>query len=121
MKVCIISHFAYGAMTGGATGHIGGVERQTTMLARWLARRDHEVTLLTWDEGQGNHSCCGLPESAGGRVATVLISPQVKSNFQDETPYSHYSILKTIVEAWDLPALGHAADTETSLIAAPWK
>jgi glycosyltransferase involved in cell wall biosynthesis len=52
MKVCIISHFAYGAMTGGATGHIGGVERQTTMLARWLARRDHEVTLLTWDEGQ---------------------------------------------------------------------
>lgn len=54
MKVCIISHFAYGAMTGGATGHIGGVERQTTMLARWLARRDHEVTLLTWDEGQAS-------------------------------------------------------------------
>jgi glycosyltransferase involved in cell wall biosynthesis len=52
MKVCIISHFAYGAMTGGASGHIGGVERQTTLLARWLARRDHEVTLLTWDEGQ---------------------------------------------------------------------
>lgn len=52
MKVCIISHFAYGAITGGASGHIGGVERQTTMLARWLARRDHEVTLLTWDEGQ---------------------------------------------------------------------
>jgi glycosyltransferase involved in cell wall biosynthesis len=54
MKVCIISHFAYGAMTGGATGHIGGVERQTTMLAKWLARRDHEVTLLTWDEGQAS-------------------------------------------------------------------
>lgn len=52
MKICIISHFAYGAITGGASGHIGGVERQTTMLARWLARRDHEVTLLTWDEGQ---------------------------------------------------------------------
>jgi glycosyltransferase involved in cell wall biosynthesis len=52
MKVCIISHFAYGAMMGGARGHIGGVERQTTMLAKWLARRDHEVTLLTWDEGQ---------------------------------------------------------------------
>jgi hypothetical protein len=79
------------------------------------------LIILTWDEGQGNHSCCGLPESAGGRVATVFISPQVKSNFQDRTPYSHYSILKTISEAWGVPYLGHAADPETTLITAPWK
>jgi len=79
------------------------------------------LVILTWDEGQGDHSCCGLPKIAGGRVATVLISPQVKSNFQDDTPYSHYSILKTISEAWGLPYLGHAADKETMLITAPWK
>ena len=79
------------------------------------------LIILTWDEGQGDHSCCGLPEHAGGRIATVLISPQVKENFQDNTPYSHYSILKTIAEAWDLPYLGHAADAETTLITAPWK
>ncbi|CAG1012983.1 phosphatidylinositol-3-phosphatase [Anaerolineales bacterium] len=79
------------------------------------------LIILTWDEGQGDHSCCGLSESAGGRVATILISPQVKQNFMDETPYSHYSILKTIAEAWGLPKLGHAADAETNLIAAPWK
>jgi hypothetical protein len=54
-------------------------------------------------------------------VATVLISPQVKQNFQDQTLYSHYSILKTISEAWGLPYLGHAADAETPLITAPWK
>jgi acid phosphatase len=79
------------------------------------------LIILTWDEGQGDHSCCGLPELAGGRVATVFISPQVKENFQDDTPYSHYSILKTIAEAWSLPQLGHAADAETPLITAPWK
>lgn len=79
------------------------------------------LLILTWDEGQGTHSCCGLPELAGGRVATVFISPQVKENFQDNTPYSHYSILKTIAEAWGLPYLGHAADAETTLITAPWK
>jgi acid phosphatase len=79
------------------------------------------LIILTWDEGQGDHSCCGLPELAGGRIATVFISPQVKSNFQDATPYSHYSILKTISEAWSLPQLGHAADAETPLITAPWK
>lgn len=79
------------------------------------------LIIITWDEGQGNHSCCGLPESAGGRVATILVSPQVKNGFQDATPYSHYSILKTIAEAWGLPYLGHAGDAETNLIAAPWK
>jgi len=79
------------------------------------------LIILTWDEGQGDHSCCGLPESAGGRVATVFISPQVKQKFEDATPYSHYSILKTISEAWGLSQLGHTADAETSLITAPWK
>ncbi|MBI5964767.1 MAG: hypothetical protein HY863_14910 [Chloroflexi bacterium] len=79
------------------------------------------LIILTWDEGQGDHSCCGLPEKAGGRIATVFISPQVRENFQDATPYSHYSILKTISEAWHLPYLGHAADAETPLITAPWK
>jgi hypothetical protein len=79
------------------------------------------LIILTWDEGESNLGCCGLPQPAGGRVATVLISPQVKQNFEDETPYSHYSILKTISEAWGLPQLGHAADEDTNLIAVPWK
>ncbi len=77
--------------------------------------------VLTWDEGQSKISCCGLPESAGGRVATILISPQVKPHFQDSTPYTHYSILKTISAAWGIPYLGHAADVETALITAPWR
>lgn len=79
------------------------------------------LIVLTWDEGQGNHSCCGLPAEAGGRVPTVLISPLAKSGFQDATPYTHYSLLKTIETAWNLPYLGHAADASNALIMAPWK
>ena len=79
------------------------------------------LIVLTWDEGQGDHSCCGLPEKAGGRIPVVLISPQVKTGFQDDTPYTHYSLLKTISAAWHLPYLGHAADPENVLITAPWK
>jgi phospholipase C len=79
------------------------------------------LIVLTWDEGQGNHSCCGLPAEAGGRIATILISPQVKNGFQDGTPYTHYSLLKTIAESWHLSYLGHAADPEDVLITAPWK
>jgi glycosyltransferase involved in cell wall biosynthesis len=39
-------------MSGGKSGHIGGVERQTTLMARWLSEKGYEVSLLTWDEGQ---------------------------------------------------------------------
>jgi glycosyltransferase involved in cell wall biosynthesis len=52
LKICIVAHFAYGAMTGGSSGHIGGVERQTSFMARWLSSRGHQVSLITWDEGQ---------------------------------------------------------------------
>jgi hypothetical protein len=82
---------------------------------------DHSLIIVTFDEGQGNHSCCGLPKSAGGQVATLLISPLAKAGFQDPTPYSHYSILKTLSAAWGIPELGHAADPETNVIVAPWK
>lgn len=78
------------------------------------------VVILTWDEGQGSSSCCGMPAQAGGQIATVLVSPQAKSGFRDDTPYTHYSVLKTIAEAWHLPYLGHAADERNVLITAPW-
>ena len=79
------------------------------------------LIVLTWDEGQGNHSCCGLPAEAGGRIATILVSPQAKNGFQDSTPYTHYSLLKTIESAWGLSYLGHSADSQASVIVAPWK
>ncbi len=85
------------------------------------AASESYLVVVTWDEGQGDHSCCGLPLEAGGRIATILISPQAKDNFQDDTPYSHYSLLKTIEEAWKLPYLGHAADETSALILRPWK
>jgi phospholipase C len=79
------------------------------------------LIVVTWDEGETDHSCCGLPASAGGRVATVLISPLARSGFQDATPYTHYSMLKTIETGWSLPFLGHAADPGNVVITEPWK
>jgi glycosyltransferase involved in cell wall biosynthesis len=51
---CLVAHNAAGAMFGGNRGHIGGVERQTSLMARWLAVRGYGVNLLTWDEGQAD-------------------------------------------------------------------
>ena len=74
-----------------------------------------------FDEGHGDGSCCGLPEDAGGRIPVVLVSPSVKSGFQDDTPYTHYSLLKTISKSWELSYLGHAAHESNVLITDPWK
>lgn len=59
MKICIVAHFAYGALAGGYTGQAGGVERQTSLLARWLAARGHQVSLVTWDDGQSQDTVVG--------------------------------------------------------------
>jgi phosphatidylinositol-3-phosphatase len=79
------------------------------------------LIILTWDEGQGSHSCCGLPAEAGGRVPTVLISPLARNGYKDSTPYTHYSLLKTIESAWGFSYLGHAADPTNVIMTAPWK
>jgi acid phosphatase len=79
------------------------------------------LIIVTWDEGQTKKSCCGLPSEAGGHIVTILISPQAKQAFQDDTPYTTYSLLRTISEAWGLPLLAHAADDDNKLILAPWE
>ena len=104
-----------------ADGWLGGVMKMLQDYLDPRATSEPSLIVLTWDEGQGSHSCCGLPAEAGGRVATVLVSPLAKSGFRDDTPYTHYSILKTFESAWGLPLLGHAEDEQNVLITAPWK
>jgi glycosyltransferase involved in cell wall biosynthesis len=51
VNICLVAHFAYGAITGGNQGSVGGVERQTSLMANWLVEKGHKVSLLTWIEG----------------------------------------------------------------------
>jgi glycosyltransferase involved in cell wall biosynthesis len=51
-SLCFVAHLAYAALAERATGHIGGVERQTALMSRWFAARGHDVSVVTWDEGQ---------------------------------------------------------------------
>jgi glycosyltransferase involved in cell wall biosynthesis len=48
-------------MMGGREGHVGGVERQTSLMAKWLARRGYRMSLLTWADGpQGDELIDGV-------------------------------------------------------------
>jgi hypothetical protein len=82
----------------------------------------NSLIIVTVDEADDKQteSCCGMGDQAGGRVATLLISPLANAPMQDPTAYSQYGLLKTILQAWNLPDLGNTAKPETSPILAPW-
>ena len=61
------------------------------------------VVFLTWDEGTTD-------TGGGGRVATIVMSPLAKAGFTSATSHSHYSLLRTIEDAWGLPCLARACD-----------
>jgi len=68
-RICFVAHDAYGAMTGGSSGRIGGVERQTLLMATWFAARGYQVSVLTWDEG-------GPAEEVIGAVHVIKLCRQ---------------------------------------------
>jgi hypothetical protein len=82
----------------------------------------NSLIIIAFDEGSDKSiaGCCGLSSPAGGQVAVVMISPTTLPEFTDNTPYSHYSLLKTILTAWKLPALGTTALDSINTISAPW-
>jgi hypothetical protein len=107
--------------------HDCGVDQADAWLGVWLPilmaspfYDDQTILILTWDEGQGDHGCCGY-EPGGGRVPTVLISPSVRKGFEDDTPYTHYSLLKMIEQAWGLQLLEHAGDASVTPITIPFE
>ncbi len=73
--------------------------------------------VVTFDEGTDNQGCCG-GLAAGGHIATIVAGPRIQGPQHDDTPYTHYSLLGSIEQAFGLPALGHAADPATATIPA---
>lgn len=98
---------------------LGGMIQQ---LQSSPALGQNSAIFILFDEASAdNSSCCELPSKAGGRIPLIIISPLAKTGFQDDTPLDHYSLLKTILQAWNLPGLGETLNAATQSITAPWK
>ena len=84
------------------------VKQMVTQLQASSALGTNSLIAITYDEGNKDSvgSCCGMGAQAGGKVATILISPEARPGFADPTAYSHYSLLKTILTAWNFKAPG---------------
>ncbi|MEO5965444.1 MAG: alkaline phosphatase family protein [Candidatus Limnocylindrales bacterium] len=53
-----------------------------------------------WNEGQ----------FGGGKVPAIVVARNGSGPIADDTPYNHYSLLRTIEQVWHLGYLGYAAD-----------
>ncbi|MDX6368945.1 MAG: phosphatidylinositol-3-phosphatase [Gaiellaceae bacterium] len=85
--------------------------------------KDHGLLIVTFDEaGSGDSSACcneqsgpntispggSTPGPGGGKVGAVLLSPCISPGTSDETPYNHYSMLKSVENFFGLPYLGYS-------------
>lgn len=101
--------------------HDCGVIAGDNWLKTWVPKilasqawKDNGVLFITFDEGTTRKGCCSY--AAGGNVYTLVISPLVTPGFVSNNPYDHYSLVKTIETAWNLPLLGKAASDSTPLM-----
>ena len=98
-----------GAATAGAW--LARFVDQVTASAAW---RGGGLLVVTWDEGDtdaGLDPSTGTvrPSGGGGPVLTVVATPAGPAGRSLPGPYDHYSLLRTVEDAFGLPLLGAAA------------
>ncbi len=88
--------------------HAASIVKEIMSSSIWRAK-DNSAIVITWDEDDGGSkaSCCGTdpkdPANAGGgHIATIVITNHGPRHISDPTPYSHYSLLRTIEDVFGL-------------------
>jgi hypothetical protein len=112
-------------------GEPGGLVSADAFLRQWVpmiqasrAFRDGGLLVVTFDEASitGDASSCCVDEApntpnaggptpgrGGGRTGAVLLSPYIAPGTRNDTPYNHYSLLRSVEDVFGLPGLGLAA------------
>lgn len=93
--------------------HDCSVETGDKWLKTWVSQilaspawQDDGALFITFDEGSSGAPCC--KNATGGKIDTLVISPLGRPGFTSNVPYDHYSLLRTIEEAWGMPPLRKA-------------
>ena len=91
---------------------IGKIVNQITSSSLWTASGNSAI-IITWDEDNnplhkiGNQGCCGTDPNShanfgGGHIATIVITNHGPRGVVDNTPYNHYSLLRTTEDAFGI-------------------
>ncbi len=87
---------------------VGELVRRIQATAAWRGAGNVAI-VVTFDEGAGRvrAGCCGVTPAAasnygGGHIPTVVITNHGPRGVRDETPYNHYSLLRTLEDAFGI-------------------
>jgi phosphatidylinositol-3-phosphatase len=113
-----------------ADGSPGGLPAADAFLRQWVpqitaspAFRHDGVLMIAFDEaGSDSSACCGeqsgpntplaggsMGGPGGGRTGAVLLSPFIAPGTVSTHNYNHYSLLRSVEDAFGLAHLGYAA------------
>jgi hypothetical protein len=102
--------------------YVGNLVLKIQHSRAWMSLQNVAI-VITFDEGSGDsrEGCCGIdPRSVanfgGGHIPTIVITNHGPRGKVDTTPYSHYSLLRTLEDAFDIHEyLRHAGDTSNGV------
>ncbi|HEX8034531.1 MAG TPA: alkaline phosphatase family protein [Ktedonobacterales bacterium] len=99
------------ALLQAGDAYVASVVSAITASTIWA--KGNNAIVSTWDENDsspfGTTGCCNA-NPGGGHVATIVIANHGPRGVQDATPYNHYSLLKTIEDAFHLGCLQNTCD-----------
>ena len=98
---------------------VGRLVAELQKTRAWRSKQNMAI-VVTFDEdsSRSRDGCCGVtPGEAsnygGGHIPTIVITNHGPRGVEDPTPYSHYSLLRTLQDAFGVqPYLRHAGDTD---------
>lgn len=70
------------------------------------AFRQDGLLIVTFDEDDGE-------DPSGGHIATIVVSPHVPAGFRSAERHDHYTLLRTIQDAWGLACLAESCSAGT--------
>lgn len=83
----------------------------TAIMASKSWKQGNNAIVITFDEDDGTPGGCCDANPGGGKIATIVITNHGARGLQDPTPYNHYSLLRTIEDAFRLGCLQNTCDT----------
>ena len=97
--------------------YAGALVKRIQATHAW-ASKGNVAIVITFDEGAGKtrEGCCAVTPNApsnfgGGHIPTIVITNHGPRGVRDDTAYNHYSLLRTLEDAFGInQRLGHAAD-----------
>ncbi len=102
---------------------IGTLVAKLQGTAAWKSRQNMAI-VITFDEGSGGSKggCCSVTPNApsnygGGHIPTIVITNHGPRGLRDATPYNHYSLLRTMEDAFGIKQhLRRAGDTAGGVV-----